>query len=91
MIAGKNKGQKGKVLKVLAAEGRLLVEGINIQKRRQKARRQGEKGQVVEKAMPVAYSNVLVFCDSCGKGVRLGAKVDGKNKTRVCQSCGKAI
>jgi large subunit ribosomal protein L24 len=89
MIAGKDRGQKGKVLKVLP--GKLVVEGINLRKKHERARREGQKGQVVEKPAPVAVSNALLFCSSCGKGVRIGAKIKGDKKTRVCRQCGKEI
>ncbi len=91
VIAGKDKGKKGKVVKVLAGKSGLVIEGVNLKKRRKKPTKRGEKGQVVEVTLPIAYSNALVVCSSCGKGVRLGAKIDGDKKTRVCKSCGKSI
>lgn len=99
MIAGKDRGQKGKVVKVLPGTNeqrrrtntRLVVEGINLRKKHERAKREGQKGQVVEKPAPVAASNALVFCASCGKGVRLAAKIKGDRKTRVCAQCGKEV
>lgn len=99
MIAGKDRGQKGKVLKVLPGTNeqrrrtntRLVVEGINLRKKHERAKREGQKGQVVEVPAPVAASNALIFCSSCGKGVRLGAKIKGTIKTRVCRACGKEV
>lgn len=91
VTAGKDKGKKGKVVTVLANKAGLVIEGVNLKKRRRKPTKQGEKGQTIEINLPIAYSNALLFCASCGKGVRLGAKMDGKNKTRVCKNCGKTI
>jgi len=91
VIAGKDKGKKGKIIKILSAENRVIVEGVNLRKKRQRPRKQGEKGQTIEIAHPLHSSNVLIFCQSCGKGVRLGAKVNGQKKIRVCRGCGKEI
>lgn len=91
VIAGKDKGKKGKVAKVFPTRGTLIVEGLNLRKKRQRPRKQGEKGQTLEMAHPLQVSNVQMFCQSCGKGVRLGSKVNGKKKVRVCRSCGKEV
>ncbi|MFA5737052.1 MAG: 50S ribosomal protein L24 [Candidatus Paceibacterota bacterium] len=91
IIAGKDKGKKGKVARVFSDQNKLIVEGVNLRKKRQRPRKQGEKGQVIEMAHPINMSNVQLFCSSCGKGVRLGAKVDGKKKNRICRGCGKEI
>lgn len=89
--SGKDRGERGKVLKIFPKEGRLVVEGINVRKKRQRPKKQGQKGQVVEAASPIARSNVNLFCSHCGKGVRFGAKISGKNKLRVCKKCGREI
>ncbi len=91
VIAGKEKGKQGKVLKVFRLEEKVLVEGLNLRKKHQRPRKQGEKGQVVEMAHPMHISNVLLYCPSCKQGVRLGAKVNGAKKLRVCKKCGKEI
>jgi len=86
---GKDLGKKGKVLKVFPALGRIVVEGVSIGKKRQKPRKSNEKGQVIERPMPLDVSNVQIFCSSCGKGVRLGSKEVKGKKVRVCAKCGK--
>jgi large subunit ribosomal protein L24 len=88
---GKDLGKKGKVLSALPSEDRIVVEGVNIRKKRQKARRSNEKGQVMEKPMPIAVSNAMIFCSTCDKGVRLGSKEVKGKKVRVCVKCGKEI
>lgn len=91
ILAGKNRGAKGKVLKVLPWEGRVVVEGVNLLKKRERSRQQGQKGQMIAMASPVNVSNVALFCGSCGRGVRLGSKLVGDKKTRICKRCGAAI
>ena len=59
VLVGKDKGKKGKVLKAFPREGKVLVEGINMYKKHERARKEGQKGQVVERAMPMQASNVM--------------------------------
>lgn len=88
---GSSRGTKGKVTRVLDGGERFVVEGANIRKRRERPRKQGQKGQVVEVAMPLRRAAVNLFCEKCGKGVRVGALVKGKTKTRICRSCKREI
>ncbi len=89
VIAGKDKGKTGKVLKALPVESKVLVDGVNVLKKHRKARRSGEKGQVVEMAMPVHISNVAIVVD--GKPTRVGKKEVGGKMVRVDRKTGKAI
>ena len=89
--SGKDKGAKGKVLTVFLADGRLVVEGVNLKKRREKARKQGQKGQVLEKPAPLYRAAVSLYCEKCGKGVRYGVRGMGKNKVRICRTCGREL
>lgn len=91
MLAGKDKGKKGKVLKALPTDGKVVVEGVNIRDRRVKPRKSNEKGQVISTPLPVDVSNVQLICSSCGKGVRVKMVVVKGKKTRSCVKCGKAI
>lgn len=91
VITGKDQGKEGKVLRAVPAEDRVVVEGINLIKRRQRARKQGQKGQILEIPAALHVSNVLIKCSSCKKGVRVGAKLSGDKKERVCKSCGAAL
>lgn len=88
VIAGKNRGKRGKVLRVFGDEGRVAVEGVAIAKLHEKSRKSGKKGQVVERPMPVSMSNVLPVCPKCDKGVRVRAKFVGDKKMRACAKCG---
>lgn len=87
-LAGKDKGKDGKVLRVLSTTGKVVVEGLNIKKRRTKPRKANEKGQTVDMAAPMDLSNVALWCAKCKKGVRTKTKIDGQKKTRVCAGCG---
>lgn len=88
---GKDLGKKGKVLRAMPLVEKIVVEGVNIRKKHKRARKSNEKGQVIEMPFPIAVSNALVFCTSCGKGVRLGSKDIKGKKTRVCAKCGKEM
>ena len=90
VITGKEKGKQGKVLEVFPEENRVLVDGVNIVSRHQKARNQQEKSGIVKKSAPIDASNVMVVCPSCGKATRVHHKeIDGK-KVRVCK-CGVSL
>ncbi len=89
VTAGKNRGKKGKVLRVLPQAGRVIVEGVQMIKVRERARRAGTKGQMIEKPSPISLANVSLFCSACKKGVRMGSKTVGKTgkKVRFCRHC----
>ncbi|MCD6429433.1 50S ribosomal protein L24 [bacterium] len=87
IIAGDDKGRKGKVIKVIPKEERILVEGINIQKKHVKPRREGEKGQIIEKPGPIHISNAKVICPKCGKPTKIGYVKIKDKKFRVCKIC----
>jgi len=89
VTTGKDRGKKGRVLKVLPAKNRVVVEGVNIIKRHTKPNPQRQiKGGVVEREAPVHASNVQVVCPECGKATRVGRRVlgDGR-KVRICRKC----
>lgn len=91
VITGKDKGKKGKVVRAFPKEDKVIIEGVNIAKRMERAKKVGQKGQVIQKPMPIHISNVMIYCSSCGKGVRTGAKMIGEKMARVCKKCGKEI
>jgi len=91
IISGKDKGRKGKVIEVLSKENRILVEGINLKKKHVKPKKQGEKGQIVELPGPLSASNIKILCPKCSKPVRVGYKIEGKNKYRICKKCNQEI
>ena len=86
---GKDRGKKGRVLKVLPAKNRVVVEGVNIIKRHTKPNPQRQiKGGVVEREAALHASNVQLVCPECGEVTRIGHKIlgDGR-KVRVCRKC----
>ena len=91
VLSGKDKGVKGKVLVAMPAENKVIVEGVNIATCHTKPRRQGETGGIVKKETPIRTCKVALYCDKCGKGVRVGYTMDGDNKVRVCRKCGAKI
>ncbi len=91
IIAGKDKGKRGKVTRVLD-NGKLIVSGINMVKRHTKPNPQaGIAGGIVEKEAAIDASNVAIFNSATGKADRVGFKVDGDTKVRVFKSSGEAI
>jgi large subunit ribosomal protein L24 len=90
LLTGKDKGQKGSVLKVLPKENRVLVEGINLVKRHTKATQQDPQGGIKTKEATVHVSNVALV-DKNGKPTRVGFKVDGDKKVRVAKTTGEVI
>lgn len=88
VIAGKEKGKEGKVITAMPADGKVIVEGVAVAKRHQKARAQGEEGGIIHKEMPIDASNVMRVCSQCGKAARTGINVleDG-SKVKYCKKC----
>ena len=91
VIAGKEKGRTGKVLKTIRDKERVVVEKLNLLKKHKRADAKS-KGGIVEREGSIHASNVLVICSKCDTGVRLGYKVleDGK-KVRVCKKCNEIL
>jgi large subunit ribosomal protein L24 len=91
IIAGKDKGRTGKIIKSIPKELKVLVEGINLKKKHVRPKKQGEKGQVVEIPAAIDISNVKIVCPKCGKATRVGYAIEGENKNRICKKCKQAI
>lgn len=97
IIAGKDKGKRGRILKILRDRDRLMVEGANMVKKAQKRRSQQDRGGIAEIEAALHASNVMIVCKKCGP-TRIGYKPGGTNaktgktlKTRVCRKCGEAL
>ncbi|MDO8495901.1 MAG: 50S ribosomal protein L24 [bacterium] len=88
MLGGKDKGKKAKVILVFPEIDKVVVDGLNLVKKHLRAKKQGQKGQIISKERAVSVSSVALICKSCGKQTRLGFKIDGENKIRVCKKCG---
>ena len=91
VIAGRDKGKRGKVI-LRKDDERLVVEGINLVKKHTKPNTmKGSTGGIVDKAMPIHQSNVAIFNAATGKAARVGIKVDGDTRKRVFKSNGEDI
>ncbi len=95
IIAGKDLGERGEVKSILVKENRVMVDGVNIVKRHQKARQQGNQqipAQILEREAALDLSNVMLVCSSCDKRTRVGYRMrDDGRKVRVCKKCGADI
>lgn len=91
IIAGKDKGKTGKVLKVLPKRRKILVEGLNLYRKHVRPRRQGEKGEIVLVPRPIDVSNIMLICPHCGRAVRIGYRFEAERKVRICKKCGAMI
>ena len=99
VLSGDSKGTVGKVIAASPEEGKVIVEGANIVSKHTKARRQGDKSQIVKTEGAIYASKVQLYCPKCSKGVRVKHVIsyvekDGKNKrvvTRLCTKCGAEI
>jgi len=91
VISGKDKGRRGKVLFIDTKKGRVIVEGVNKKKKYVRPSQENPKGGVISLEFPVHISNVMLFCEKCKKGVRLGVDQKSEKKVRVCVKCNKAI
>lgn len=91
VLTGKDNGRTGKVLRAIPSEGRVVVDGVNIQKRHKKARSAKTTSAIVDQAGPIDASNVLVVCPACGRATRVAYKEENGVKVRVCKKCGKTL
>ncbi len=89
VIAGKDKGKTGKVVRAFPADNMVLVEGVNVLKKHQRATRSNSKGQIVEKPLPIHVSNVMLLEGK--KRVRVGKKVVGDKRIRISKKTGQEI
>jgi large subunit ribosomal protein L24 len=88
VIAGRERGKSGKVLRVLHEQGRAIVERLNMVKRHTKARGPQSPSGIVEKEAPIHLSNLMMLCDKCNTPVRMGKRLleDGRS-VRICRKC----
>lgn len=88
ILTGKDRGKKGRVLRTLPKQNKLVVEGLNLITKHIRPRRTGEKGQRIKMAMPINISNAMLICPRCKKTIRVGHKVlANKTKKRFCRKC----
>ena len=90
VIAGKDKGKRGRILKILSDKDRVLVEGVNIVKKAKKRKNQQDRGGIIEIEAALHSSNLMIVCKKCGP-TRIGYKIDKDEKIRLCKKCGEAL
>ncbi len=92
VIAGKDVGKKGKILRVDPHKNRVVVEGVNIVHRHTRPTQDLPQGGIVKNEAPMDRSNVQLVCPRCSKKARIGVKIlDNNKKVRVCRKCGEVI
>lgn len=90
IIAGKDKGKSGKILRIDRNKGRVYVQGLNMVKKSVKPRNQQDKGGIIDIEAGLDVSNVMIVCKKCGPS-RIGITVEGDTKKRVCRKCGEVL
>ena len=88
VITGKDAGKTAKVLVALPKANKVVVDGVNVQKKHKKARSAQETSQIVNQSGAIDASNVMVVCPVCNKAVRVAYKMEGDKKARYCKKCG---
>ena len=92
VIAGKERGKTGKVLRVLLEKDAVIVERTNMVKRHTKPRGPQQPGGIVEKEAAIHASNIMIMCDKCNAPVRIGhKKLSDGTKIRICRRCNEAL
>lgn len=91
IITGKDKGKKGKIVHVLVRENKVVVEGTNMSKKHQRPKKSGEKGSMMNMAMPMHASNVAILDPKTGKQTRIGKKKIGNKMVRIAKKSNQEI
>ena len=92
VIAGREKGKRGKVLFVVPARERVVVEHVNMVKRHQRPTQKLRQGGIIERDAPLHVSNVMLVCSKCDKPTRVGMRVLADDRrARVCRRCGDIV
>lgn len=91
VISGKDRGKTGTILRAFPKKDMVLIDGINVVKKHQKARRQGQRGQIVDRSLPLHVSNVALKDGKTGKPTRIGYDVSGAKKVRVAKKSGAKL
>ena len=88
VIHGKDRGSRGRVVRVLPREGRIMVEGVARAKKHTRPSKRRQQGGIIDIEQFVDISNVAVVCKTCGQPTRVGHRFDDGKKVRVCRNCG---
>ena len=85
------KGKQGKILTVDPKAGKVVVQGVSVATKHQKARKQGDESSIIKVETPIYACKVMVVCPKCNKGTRVAHKIEGGKKIRVCKHCGAEL
>ena len=89
VLTGKDRGKEGEVMRAIPEWDKVIVDGVNVAKRHQRATRATTQGGIIDKDMPLPVANVAIVCGSCGKATRVGYRFDDQDrKVRICRKCG---
>lgn len=88
---GKDKGRKGKIEKIFPKDNTLFIPGLNIVKKHMKKRDEKNPGGIIEVSKPIKISNVALICPKCNRQTRVGIKVEGNEKIRICRKCDQSL
>ena len=91
IMAGKDRGKRGKISAIDMKKSKILIQGLNLFKKHQKPKKQGEKGETVSVPRYLNVSNAMLVCSSCDKPARIGYKDEGGKKVRYCKKCQAVI
>lgn len=97
VIAGKNKGRRGKITRSIPTANRVVVENVNIVKKHVKPRGPRQRGGIIEVEAPLHISNVMLICPKCGKASRTGQRINegegkvSRRKVRFCKACDASV
>ncbi len=91
VVTGKDAGKVAKVLVVLPKTNKVVVDGVNVQKKHKKARSAQEVSEIVNQSGAIDASNVMVVCPTCNKATRVAYKIEGDKKVRICKKCGAIL
>ncbi len=91
VIAGSDKGKVGKVLISMPKQNRVIVEGVRMVTKHQKATSQIQQAGILHQEGAINASNVMLYCDKCKSGVRAEIKIENGKKTRACKKCGSVL
>ena len=88
VLTGKDRGKEGEVMRAMPEQGKVIVDGVNVAKKHQRATRATMQGGIIDKDMPIPVSNVAIVCPTDGP-TRIGYRFDDKGqKVRICRKCG---
>lgn len=91
VIKGEDRGKVGMIEKVFAKKARVLLPGLNVDKKHLKPRKRGDKGGIITIARPLAVAKVALICPECKKPTRVGFQLVKEEKRRICKECGQGI